>query len=146
VCDRALCQKRHVYAIRNGRVEPRWPSVERRTTKVARRALETLIYAQGTNDLYRKWRRRVKAMSFNVAYIDAQFNYPNPTAFAPDFEGKRSSRELLNRACTHTPGLSIRRMTDDFAGRAIRKSDRRSGKIHLRPWIKVGLARRIDGP
>ena len=86
VCDRALCQKRHVYAIRNGRVEPRWLSVERRTTKVARRALETLIYAQGIIDLYRlEVAAARESVDFNVAYIDAQFNYPHPTPFAPDF-------------------------------------------------------------
>jgi peptidoglycan/xylan/chitin deacetylase (PgdA/CDA1 family) len=33
----------------------------------------------------------------------------------------------------------------DFAGRAIGKSDRRSGKNHLCPRIKVGWERRIDG-
>jgi hypothetical protein len=27
----------------------------------------------------------VNARDFNVAYIDADFNYPHPTAFAPDF-------------------------------------------------------------
>jgi predicted acylesterase/phospholipase RssA len=79
-------RERHVYVIRNGSVEPRWLSVERRTTKVARRALETLIYAQGVNDLYRlEVAAEREGEDFNVAYIGAEFNYPHPTAFAPDF-------------------------------------------------------------
>jgi predicted acylesterase/phospholipase RssA len=79
-------RERHVYVIRNGSVEPRWLSVERRTTKVARRALETLIYAQGVNDLYRlEVAAEREGENFNVAYIGAEFNYPHPTAFAPDF-------------------------------------------------------------
>jgi predicted acylesterase/phospholipase RssA len=79
-------RERHVYVIRNGRVEPRWLSVERRTTKVARRALETLIYAQGINDLYRlEVAAEREGEDFNVAYIDAKFNYPHSMEFAPDF-------------------------------------------------------------
>ncbi|HWS62473.1 MAG TPA: patatin-like phospholipase family protein [Steroidobacteraceae bacterium] len=79
-------RERHVYVIRNGSVEPRWLSVERRTTKVARRALETLIYAQGINDLYRlEVEAEREGEDFNVAYIDATFTYPHTTAFAPDF-------------------------------------------------------------
>jgi predicted acylesterase/phospholipase RssA len=79
-------RERHVYVIRNGRVEPRWLSVPRRSTKVARRALETLIDAQGINDLYRlKVEAEREGEEFSVAYIDAQFNYSHPTEFAPDF-------------------------------------------------------------
>jgi predicted acylesterase/phospholipase RssA len=79
-------RERHVYVIRNGSVEPRWLSVERRTTKVARRALETLIVAQGVNDLYRlEVAAEREGEDFNVAYIDANFDYPHPTEFAPDF-------------------------------------------------------------
>jgi predicted acylesterase/phospholipase RssA len=79
-------RKRRVYVIRNGRVEPRWRSVERRATQVARRALETLIYAQGINDLYRlQVAAEREGEDFNVAYIDAQFDYPHPKMFAPDF-------------------------------------------------------------
>jgi predicted acylesterase/phospholipase RssA len=79
-------RERHVYVIRNGSVEPRWLSVKRRTTKVARRALETLIYAQGINDLYRlEVAADREGEDFNIAYIDAKFNYPHPTEFAPDF-------------------------------------------------------------
>jgi len=79
-------RERHVYVIRNGSVEPRWLPVERRTTQVARRALETLIYAQGINDLYRlEVAAEREGEDFNVAYIDVKFDYPHPVAFAPDF-------------------------------------------------------------
>ena len=82
----SYARERHVYVIRNGRVEPHWLPVERRTTQVARRALETLIYEQGVNDLYRlEVAAEREGEDFNVAYIDANFNYPHPTAFAPDF-------------------------------------------------------------
>jgi predicted acylesterase/phospholipase RssA len=79
-------RQRHVYVIRNGRVEPRWQPVERRTTQVARRALETLIYAQGINDLYRlEVAAEREGEDFSVAYLDATFDYPHPTVFAQDF-------------------------------------------------------------
>src|SRR5271155_1148996 len=79
-------RERHVYVIRNGSIEPQWLSVERRTTKVARQALETLIYAQSINDLYRlEVAAEREGEDFNVAYIDAKFDYPHPTAFASDF-------------------------------------------------------------
>jgi hypothetical protein len=45
-----------------------------------------LIYAQGIIDLYRlEVAAARESEDFNVAHIDAQFNYPHPTAFAPDF-------------------------------------------------------------
>ena len=41
---------RHVYVIRNGHITGEWLTVSRRTMTVARRALDSLIEAQGVND------------------------------------------------------------------------------------------------
>jgi predicted acylesterase/phospholipase RssA len=82
----SYARERHLYVIRNGAMEPGWSSVERRTTHIARQALETLIYAQGINDLYRlEVSAEREGEDFNVAYIDAKFSYPHPRSFAPDF-------------------------------------------------------------
>src|SRR5271170_3126376 len=71
-------RERHVYVIRNGRIDPQWQSVARRSTGVARRALDALIEAQGINDLYRlQVMARQENEDFNVAFIGEEFNYPH---------------------------------------------------------------------
>jgi hypothetical protein len=60
--------------------------VRRRTTIVARRALDALIGTQTANDLYRL--EEVAAQEgedFSVAYIDADFTFHHSHEFAPDY-------------------------------------------------------------
>ena len=43
----------HVYVIRNGRLEPEWTEMKRRTLRIGGRAINVLTQAQGVNDLSR---------------------------------------------------------------------------------------------
>jgi predicted patatin/cPLA2 family phospholipase len=79
-------RERHVYIIRNGRLDARWQPVDRRTTAVAHRALDALIDAQGLNDLYRLQVAAEKAgEDFHVAYIGDEFTYPHAREFDSDY-------------------------------------------------------------
>lgn len=79
-------RQRNVYVIRNGRVEPQWIPVQRRTTVVARRALEALTENQGVNDLYRLEEDAPREREhFNVAYIDQEFTVPHLHLFASGY-------------------------------------------------------------
>jgi len=75
-------RERHVYVIRNGRVQPEWRSVSRRTSNVARMALLTLIETQGINDIYGiETTAQREHEGFSVAYIDDGFTFPHKTLF-----------------------------------------------------------------
>jgi predicted acylesterase/phospholipase RssA len=119
---------RHVYIIRNGYVTGNWVAVSRRTTTVARRALESLIEVQGINDLYRlEVSAREDREEFHLAYIGRDFQYPHKSEFDADYirhlfqysyglavRGYEWQRELPDVAqvpidklmATHTAGIS----------------------------------------
>jgi predicted acylesterase/phospholipase RssA len=79
-------RERHVYVIRNGTMEGKWADVSRRTTTVARRALGSLIEAQGVNDLYRlEVAARQDREEFHFAFIDGDFHYPHKSEFDADY-------------------------------------------------------------
>jgi hypothetical protein len=44
---------RHLYVIRNARLDPEWANVDRRTLSISGRAISSLIQTQGVGDLYR---------------------------------------------------------------------------------------------
>jgi hypothetical protein len=73
---------RHVYVIRNGYMFGKWVAVSRRTTTVARRALDSLIEAQGVNDLYRlEVDAEQDQEEFHFAFIGPDFVYPHQSEF-----------------------------------------------------------------
>lgn len=75
-------RERHVYVIRNGYFAGKWVKVSRRTTSVARRALDSMIEAQGMNDLYRlEVAAREDREEFQFASIGADFDYPHKGEF-----------------------------------------------------------------
>jgi hypothetical protein len=79
-------RERRVYVVRNGSLSTTWQSVARRSTSVARRALDGLIDAQGINDLYRlEVTARQEGEDFNLAYIGDDFSYPRKTMFDSDY-------------------------------------------------------------
>jgi hypothetical protein len=79
-------RERHIFVIRNGRIEPQWESTTRRTQSVVRRALRTLIDEQGVGDLRRLYAdAEENGEDFNLAYIDDAFKYPHRREFAPDY-------------------------------------------------------------
>jgi hypothetical protein len=77
---------RLVYVIRNGYLTGKWAAVRRRTTTVARRALDSLIEAQGMNDLFRlEMVARENREVFHYASIGADFEYPHKHEFDAEY-------------------------------------------------------------
>jgi len=79
-------RERHLYVIRNGRIDAQWGSTERRTTAVAHRALDALVDRQAVNDIYRlQFLAQQEGSDLNIAYIDSGFDYPHAQLFAGDY-------------------------------------------------------------
>jgi predicted acylesterase/phospholipase RssA len=57
------------YVIRNARLDPEWPAVERRTLSIAERAITTMIAASGCNDVIRIYNNTLRDdIGYNLAY------------------------------------------------------------------------------
>jgi hypothetical protein len=50
--DAGIVRERHLYVIRNARLEPDWDQVERQTISIAGHAIAALIQTQAIGDLY----------------------------------------------------------------------------------------------
>ena len=86
VGDRAGQRDRTVYIIRNGRIDPVWKPVRRRSTTVAREAIDAFIDVQAVNDLCRlEVAAERNGEQFNVAYIGSDFDYPHKTLFSAHY-------------------------------------------------------------
>jgi len=76
-------RERTVYIIRNGRIDPIWQPVQRRSTTVAREAIDAFIDVQAVNDLYRlEVAAERNGERFNVAYIGSDFDFPHKGLFS----------------------------------------------------------------
>jgi predicted acylesterase/phospholipase RssA len=63
-------RERHLYVIRNARLDPEWAHVERRTMSIAGRAITSLIQTQGKGDVFRIFALAQRdQVDFNLAYI-----------------------------------------------------------------------------
>ena len=72
------------YVIRNGRLDPQWSDVERRTLPIAARAISTMTTASGFNDVLRIYNDTKRdGIGFNLAYIDTDFTVKLPQPFDP---------------------------------------------------------------
>lgn len=70
------------YIIRNGRLDPEWTKVERRTMGIAARAISTMIAASGVNDIMRMYGTTQRdGVGFNLAYIGRDFDQKLPEPF-----------------------------------------------------------------
>ena len=75
-------RERHMYIIRNGRLDPDWADTERQTLTIAGRAVSSLIQNQGNGDLYRIYALAQRdKVDFNLAYIPPTFDVPLPEPF-----------------------------------------------------------------
>jgi predicted acylesterase/phospholipase RssA len=79
-------RQRHVYVIRNARLDPDWAQVERATFSILERTITSLIQTQGVGDLYRIYLSAQRdEVDFNLAYIPETFtrqlNEPFETAY-----------------------------------------------------------------
>jgi predicted acylesterase/phospholipase RssA len=74
------------YVIRNGRLDPEWAAVERRTLSIAQRAIATMIAASGYNDVIRIYNNTQRDdIGYNLAYISTDFTEVLPSPFDPKF-------------------------------------------------------------
>ena len=74
------------YIIRNGRLDPEWSAVERRTLGIAGRAISTMIAASGYNDVIRMYNNTQRdGIGFNLAYIGSDFTQELPAPFDQGF-------------------------------------------------------------
>ena len=70
------------FVIRNGRLDPEWATVERRTMGIASRAISTMIAASGINDVLRMYNTTLRdGVDFNLAYIGSDFTQKLPEPF-----------------------------------------------------------------
>jgi predicted patatin/cPLA2 family phospholipase len=62
------------WVIRNARLDPGWASVDRRTFGIVGRAITTMIFTSGYNDLLRMYSNAQQdGIDFNLAYISPEF-------------------------------------------------------------------------
>src|SRR4051812_5400355 len=72
------------YIIRNGRVDPGWTTVQRRTLGIAGRAISAMIGASGQNDLIRIYEiSRRDRLDYKLAYIGTDFTMELSEPFDP---------------------------------------------------------------
>jgi hypothetical protein len=70
-----IVRERHLYVLRNARLDPDWADTERRTLPIAGRAISSMIQNQGVGDLYRIYATTQRdGVDFNLAYIPPSFN------------------------------------------------------------------------
>lgn len=83
---RGIERDRIAFVIRNARLDREWASVPRRTIPIARRAISSLIHANGLGDLFRIYltARRDK-VEFNLAFIPDSFDAESTEEFDPEF-------------------------------------------------------------
>jgi len=62
------------YVIRNGRLDPDWATIQRRTLGIAERAIDSMITSAGYNDVVRMYFTTQRdGIGFNLAYIGSDF-------------------------------------------------------------------------
>jgi len=77
-----IVRERHLYVIRNARLDPDWADTKRQTLPIVGRAVSSLIQNQGVGDIYRIYATTQRDnVDFNLAYIPPTFNVPLPAPF-----------------------------------------------------------------
>ena len=81
--DQAASEReRHLYVIRNARLDPDWAQVERKTMSIGGRAISSLLHTQGIGDLYRIYATADRdGVDFNLGFIPPTFTTPHPEDF-----------------------------------------------------------------
>jgi len=83
---RGIERERIAYVIRNARLDREWASVPRRTIPIARRAISSLIHANGLGDLFRIYlTARRDGVAFHLAFIPDSFAAQPAEEFDPEF-------------------------------------------------------------
>ena len=77
-----ITRERRAYIIRNARLDPDWVQTERRTLKIAARAIDALLATQGVGDLYRTYVNTQRdGVDYNLAFIPPTFKRTPTEAF-----------------------------------------------------------------
>jgi predicted acylesterase/phospholipase RssA len=75
-------RQRTLYVINNGRMDPAWASVDRRTMSIAGRAVSSLIQTQGAGNVYQIYNTAQRdGLDFNLAFIASDFSTPHVEDF-----------------------------------------------------------------
>jgi hypothetical protein len=79
-------RERHLYIIRNARLDPEWAQVDRRTLPIAFRAITCLIQYQGLGDLYTIYAITQRdQVEYNLAFIPSAFDAPHREEFDTEY-------------------------------------------------------------
>lgn len=84
--EKNIERERHLYVIRNARLDPDYVNVERQALTIVQRAIASLIHTQGIGDLrmiYEVSKR--DGLDFNLAFIPKSFNAPHKENFDPSY-------------------------------------------------------------
>src|SRR5262249_19647076 len=72
-----ISRNRHIFVIRNARIDPEWADTKRYVMNIAGRAISSLIENEGTGDLYRIYATAKRdKIDFTLAYIPSSFSVP----------------------------------------------------------------------
>jgi hypothetical protein len=73
---------RHLYVVRNSKINPEWKEAKESTMALAQRSLETLIKNQGIGDLTRMYEKSEKdGIDYNLIAIPEAFSAPRKGPF-----------------------------------------------------------------
>jgi hypothetical protein len=128
------------YVIRNGRMDPAWAAVERRTLSIAERAIATIFAASGYNDVVRIYNNaRRDDIGYNLAHIGTDFNEVLPSPFDQKF-----MRDLFNygyeKVLQGCPGRASRPSQVKLADKPATTTTRKSTMILTRRRLIAGSA------
>lgn len=81
-----LARERHVYVVRNSRLDPEWASVNRVFLSISGRAIATMVHYIGYNDLLRIYAQAKRdGIDYNLAYIETDFPNVKHQKFDPEY-------------------------------------------------------------
>jgi len=87
--QQGIVRERHLYVIRNARLDPDWAEVGRQTFSIAGRAISSLIQTQGVGDLYKIYTTAQRdGIDYNLAYIPKTFYAPHKEDFDSEYMRK----------------------------------------------------------
>ena len=84
--QQGITRERHLYVVRNSRLDPDWAEVERQTLSIAGRPISSLIQTQGAGDLYRIYSIATRdGVDYNLAYIPRNFQSVHMEEFDTEY-------------------------------------------------------------
>ena len=99
-----------ISVIRNARLDPGWASVRRHVFGISGRAIATMIYTSGYNDVMRMYAAaQADGFDYNLAFIGSEFSRelatPFEQAYMRDLFDYGYQRALAGKAWVHRPPI-----------------------------------------